>query len=225
VTRLNVAAKAALREAGVTQAAWAREHFTDGKWHGDECGCIDDRCIGYHHGENDDCGCLPALLATYLRERTAMRDEGIAAGIPAGVVGKMLDRGLRLVGETTPPPPGRPVTGDQVVMNGPFETADQARELPQVRAIYESWEPGRHLADGARQLLRQALDDAGVSLGAYDQALTRFISGFEPQVVAVIASWVTRARAADGDRIRPRGGRISIVPRRSGPPPSRPVRR
>jgi hypothetical protein len=79
------------------------------------------------------------------------------------------------------------------VNRGPFETADEARELPEVRAIYGSLAPGGHLSDGARQLLRQALDDAGVSLGAYDRALTAWIAGFEPQVVAVIARWVTRA--------------------------------
>jgi hypothetical protein len=77
---------------------------------------------------------------------------------------------------------------------GPFETADEARELPEVRAICETWAPGRRLADGAHRLLCHALCDAGVSLGAYDQALTAWIAGFEPQVVAVIASWVTRAR-------------------------------
>jgi hypothetical protein len=81
-------------------------------------------------------------------------------------------------------------------MNGPFETADEARELPEVRAIFETLPPGGHLADGAHRLLCQALYEAGVSLGEYDKALTRFMSGFEPQVVAVIASWVTRARTA-----------------------------
>jgi hypothetical protein len=90
---------------------------------------------------------------------------------------------------------GPSISFDEVpaVTRGPFETADEARELPEVRAIYETWAPGSHLADGARQLLCRALDDAGVSLGAYDRALTAWIAGFEPQVVAVIASWVTRA--------------------------------
>jgi hypothetical protein len=65
VTALNAAAKAALRDAGVTQADWAREHFADGRWHGDTCGCPDDRCVGYHHYEDEVCGCLPALLDKY----------------------------------------------------------------------------------------------------------------------------------------------------------------
>lgn len=64
MTTLTHQAKTALRDAGVSQAAWARQHFLDGKWHGDRCGCPDDRCIGYHHDDEDDCQCLPALLGT-----------------------------------------------------------------------------------------------------------------------------------------------------------------
>ena len=61
---LSAQAKESLREHGVSQAAWAREWYGDAatRWHGDSCGCPDDRCIGYHHDTPDDCGCLPALL-------------------------------------------------------------------------------------------------------------------------------------------------------------------
>jgi hypothetical protein len=70
MTRLNVSAKATLREAEVSQAEWAHEHFTDGRWHGDACGCPDDRCMnGYHHDADEDCGCLPVLLERYLSRR------------------------------------------------------------------------------------------------------------------------------------------------------------
>lgn len=66
--KLNEHAKATLRAAGVSQAAWAKANYsTDGTWPGGACGCFDDRCIGYHHGEGDDCGCLPVLLNQYLR--------------------------------------------------------------------------------------------------------------------------------------------------------------
>ncbi|WIX78674.1 hypothetical protein QRX50_46300 [Amycolatopsis carbonis] len=61
-TRLNLHAREQLRAAGISQAQWARQYFGDGRWHGDECGCPDDRCIGFHHDAEDDCGCLPALL-------------------------------------------------------------------------------------------------------------------------------------------------------------------
>ncbi|MEV0065405.1 MULTISPECIES: hypothetical protein [unclassified Amycolatopsis] len=62
-TRLNEHAREQLRAAGVSPTEWARRnYFMDGQWHGDACGCPDDRCIGYHHDAEDDCGCLPALL-------------------------------------------------------------------------------------------------------------------------------------------------------------------
>jgi hypothetical protein len=61
--RLNEAARLQLRDAGISQAEWARRFYTDGKWYGDSCGCPDDRCIGYHHDGPEDCGCLPALLS------------------------------------------------------------------------------------------------------------------------------------------------------------------
>jgi len=67
MTALNAAAKAALRDAGITQAAWARANFmSDGRWGGDACGCPDDRCIGYHHDGPDGCGCLDVLLTQFL---------------------------------------------------------------------------------------------------------------------------------------------------------------
>ncbi len=64
--KLNETAKVTLRNADISQAAWIRAHSRDGEWHGDACGCPDDRCIGYHHERPDDCGCLPVLLAEYL---------------------------------------------------------------------------------------------------------------------------------------------------------------
>jgi hypothetical protein len=47
---------------GIAQVEWARRWFRDGKWHGDACGCPDDRCIGFHHDADEGCGCLAALL-------------------------------------------------------------------------------------------------------------------------------------------------------------------
>ena len=74
MSALNATAKATLRACGVSQAGWARRnYFSDGKWGGDACGCPDDRCIGYHHDDPDDCGCLRALLDDLGRERQYMR--------------------------------------------------------------------------------------------------------------------------------------------------------
>lgn len=73
MTALNATAKATLRSYGVSQAALARRYFADGRWHGDACGCPDDRCIGHHHDGPDDCGCLPAVLDEIRAERAAAR--------------------------------------------------------------------------------------------------------------------------------------------------------
>lgn len=56
---------------GLTIAGYTRHHFGDAGWHGDRCGCTDDRCIGYHHYDEADCGCLPVLLDAYAAELTA----------------------------------------------------------------------------------------------------------------------------------------------------------
>lgn len=71
MTKLNNDARAVLRDAGVSQAAWARANFSpDGTWCGDKCGCPDDRCMdGFHHFPDDECGCLRVLLAEYLAGR------------------------------------------------------------------------------------------------------------------------------------------------------------
>jgi hypothetical protein len=65
--KLNETATATLRDAGISPALWARANYSaDGIWYGDACGCPDDRCIGYHHGGDEDCGCLDTLLADFL---------------------------------------------------------------------------------------------------------------------------------------------------------------
>jgi hypothetical protein len=82
MARLNSYAKAELRDAGVSQAAWARANYpADGTWGGDACGCPDDRCIGFHHHGPGDCGCLPVLLAQYLSgEGRFAEGAGVRAG-------------------------------------------------------------------------------------------------------------------------------------------------
>jgi hypothetical protein len=74
-------------DARFTIAGYVRHYFPDGDWRGDSCGCTDDRCVGYHHDEGDECGCLGVLLDEYgaaqaaaaakraLRERGALPDE------------------------------------------------------------------------------------------------------------------------------------------------------
>jgi hypothetical protein len=76
--RLNAAARQELRWAGITAPGWARWcGWQDGQWHGDLCGCPDDRCMdGYHHDPYERCGCLDALLAQRARGATHHGDYG-----------------------------------------------------------------------------------------------------------------------------------------------------
>ena len=65
--RLTPAARHEIRWGfeGATIAGYVRHYFPDGEWRGDKCGCLDDRCIGYHHDEGDECGCLPSWVRDY----------------------------------------------------------------------------------------------------------------------------------------------------------------
>jgi hypothetical protein len=71
---LSPSVVAALGEAGLTVEQYAAAHFCgDGQWWGDRCGCPDDRCIGFHHFGEDDCGCFPVVLEMALDEQQARR--------------------------------------------------------------------------------------------------------------------------------------------------------
>lgn len=73
---LNAEAKSVLRDAGWTQAGWARHHFGPDAtvWYGDKCGCPDDRCMdGHHHEPAEDCDCLRALIEMEHETSTATR--------------------------------------------------------------------------------------------------------------------------------------------------------
>jgi hypothetical protein len=68
VTGLTPHALAQIEAAGLTEQQWARANYSrSGTWHGDVCGCADDRCAnGFHHYGVDDCGCLPSMLSDWL---------------------------------------------------------------------------------------------------------------------------------------------------------------
>lgn len=78
MTKLSRAARETLKAAGIDPADWIRRDgswsapsTSDQQWHGDECGCTDDRCIGYHHDADEECGCLPTLIGSYQRDQQA----------------------------------------------------------------------------------------------------------------------------------------------------------
>ncbi|OBF77075.1 hypothetical protein [Mycolicibacterium fortuitum] len=62
---------------GVKVADYIKFNTGGDTWHGDRCGCPDDRCSGgYHHdGGDDECSCLPAVL-------DQMLGEGVWAHLP-----------------------------------------------------------------------------------------------------------------------------------------------
>jgi hypothetical protein len=60
-----------VRFRAATIAGYTRHYFGDQPWGGDRCGCVDDRCIGFHHDETAECQCLPNWLDDYVK---AIRD-------------------------------------------------------------------------------------------------------------------------------------------------------
>jgi hypothetical protein len=86
---------------------------------------------------------------------------------------------------------------------GPYETEQQVRELPAVRAIYDAMHASHrppHLCpigdERNHRLLCEALSAAGVELGAYDHRIISWLAGWEPQAVAVVCGLISRAAAA-----------------------------
>jgi hypothetical protein len=67
MSKLSTHARHRIHEAGLTIPQYTRHATGDptykGRWGGDSCGCPDDRCIDYHHGRYESCGCLESLLA------------------------------------------------------------------------------------------------------------------------------------------------------------------
>jgi len=79
--------------------------------------------------------------------------------------------------------------------NGPFETEREARAAAHevVRPEY-GWSILRKSQN--QFVLKRACEAAGVELGAYDQRILDWLSGFEDSMCAVVAGLVARAVAA-----------------------------
>ena len=88
---------------------------------------------------------------------------------------------------------------------GPFETERQALDTPAVRAVYTTFEaapgPGR-MQPPNLAMLRAACEEADVELGTYDLRILAWLAGWEPQICAVVAGLITRARS-HGEAVRP----------------------
>jgi len=85
------------------------------------------------------------------------------------------------------------------VPEGPFETEEDARTHPAVRAIYEASASSSRrgvMDEGNRRLLEEACSAAGVELGHYDRRILLWLASYEPQMCAVVAAMITRAHQA-----------------------------
>lgn len=63
---LSPAAVEALADFDLTPEEYGRgldALSADGRFLGDSCGCIDDRCAGHHHREGEECRCLLVLAS------------------------------------------------------------------------------------------------------------------------------------------------------------------
>ena len=74
---LTATAVATLAAFDVTADEYIAVMFPESEeWLGDACGCVDDRCIGHHHDETDECHCLPAWLEDIDGKVDELRDVG-----------------------------------------------------------------------------------------------------------------------------------------------------
>ena len=83
-------------------------------------------------------------------------------------------------------------------MMGPFETEQQARETPEVQAVYAAFDaaPGvGRMAPHTMNMLTAACAAADVQLGAYDRLVLQWLATWEPQTAAVITGLIIRAHA------------------------------
>ena len=84
-------------------------------------------------------------------------------------------------------------------MTGPFETGQQARDVPAVRAIYDAMHVSHRrgvMGELGYRLLDEACEAADVKVGAYDHRILIWLAGFEPETCAVVAGLIARAHQA-----------------------------
>jgi len=74
--------------------------------------------------------------------------------------------------------------------SGPYQTEREAAAA--VRHITSS--PAESWQDGMHKLLEDTCRAAGVELGAFDHQIVRWLAGWEPAAVAVVAGLIGRAR-------------------------------
>lgn len=58
---------------------------------------------------------------------------------------------------------------------------------------YQILQGSPDLAEAGRELLRQALTEARVDLGAHDEKIAHWVGGIEAPIAVTVASWIVRA--------------------------------
>jgi hypothetical protein len=205
MARLNEAAKSALRDAGITQAAWVREHGDpDGKkWYGDVCGCPDDRCAnGFHHYGEDDCGCRDVLITDYLREHREFGPVQFAEYL--GLTEWQFSR-ARGSGDIPPPdrPRGRwsgPVADAVVARIADIQAA--AGSIPDLGAVRAAEVLSARLGmvvtrDGISELGRQGLIPVAGYYKEHELYDGRAVESFTDVAAAEAATWAGHLRTTD----------------------------
>jgi hypothetical protein len=92
---------------------------------------------------------------------------------------------------------------------GPYETEDDARAVPAVRAIYDAMHASTRRGTGdelCHRLLDEACTEAEVELGAYDHRILLWLAQFEPQTCQVIAGIIRRAAQPPEGTVRTHWG-------------------
>lgn len=94
-------------------------------------------------------------------------------------------------------------------MSGPYETEEQAHAewLPQAVRDLAAGAQGHLAREWCTDALLGACQQAGVTLGAYDERIIRWLAMWEPETVQVIIGLVDRAHEAGI-----RAGRESVTP-------------
>jgi hypothetical protein len=80
--------------------------------------------------------------------------------------------------------------------HGPYETAEEVRRLPSVRAVYDVMREAPQRGAGAAECEEMILSACGrqrVALGAYDARIVRWLANGDPETCQVIASVIDRA--------------------------------
>lgn len=97
--------------------------------------------------------------------------------------------------------------------NGPYETSEQVRRLPAVRAIYDAMHDSPRRGTGqdeCEKLLTRACEEAGVTLGAYDARILRWLANWEPETCMVVAGLITRAAQRPEGTVTEYGVRFTL---------------